>query len=594
MWISSAKKVPSAPVDSALLGASPTDTRMAETSSEAYLESKQSKAMIGLEIDEGPYSRRIAVDSAVMRSKRKKRKNMNSRGSNLHLLHSPVSLVALFIASLVLLATTLPSTVAANLSAGTTSSGLRYGWIERRHPSQHKDRLLQTNNSEETNQERVKINKFNVELTNANSDLSSSDRDALHGICEAVIENYMLQQKIDPTKITVDYLYLREISSVRSGSQTTLMFTGGVVNFSDLQSGDGEKIPSKEYVNEWVKEAINSVLAIALQETSSFSYVQTATYVELVPNVIPEDPPGNSVGDDGNPSTSDGDGKSDAPGIVQEPWQASTPTSDPDNTGAIVGSVIAGVVLVSLLAFFVYRRRQSGQEKYFEHPQDGEIVHHNSLQLKEEGMEDNSTLNISQETEAELPPPPGALLKMNSVPDDGRSLAGSESDFTVNTEAGDSAALKSLSHAIPEDIGTGAVVGTQRAVHTESFERERPINLRKDMLTTSWSGHVYGGGMSNTRSAQNDSVLTPSHFSASEERQQRKQQVSEAGTMSDKSSTVRSDGSRPQDGKESSLVFEQANEETDVRDGGVQMLMTPPSQTSRFRAAPSASDTEIV
>ena len=138
---------------------------------------------------------------------------------------------------------------------------------------------------------------------------------------------------------------------------------------------------------------------------------------------------------------------------------------------------------------------------------------------------------------------------------DARSLAGeSESDFTVNTEAGDSLALQSLSHAFGGGGGTRSNAPTPPPPPrtTESFERSRPPpSLQKDMLVSAWAGRAprlggIGGGTSpgsggdthpltssslllrsphtsTPQAPQTDSVLLPSHFSASAERRQQQQ-----------------------------------------------------------------------
>jgi hypothetical protein len=74
----------------------------------------------------------------------------------------------------------------------------------------------------------------------------------------------------------------------------------------------------------------------------------------------------------------------------------------------------------------------------------------------------------------------------SSVMDDSKSIADSESEWTVNTEAGDSAALKSLSHLHMYQPGASTAFAQRnlRMVSTESFERDRPIHLRKVMLTS--------------------------------------------------------------------------------------------------------------
>ena len=51
-------------------------------------------------------------------------------------------------------------------------------------------------------------------------------------------------------------------------------------------------------------------------------------------------------------------------------------------------------------------------------------------------------------------------------------------------------------------------------VAQESFEHERRVTLRKDMLTSTWIGQASPG---QNRPGQMESVLEPSHFIASQE-----------------------------------------------------------------------------
>ena len=173
---------------------------------------------------------------------------------------------------------------------------------------------------------------------------------------------------------------------------------------------------------------------------------------------------------------------------------------------------------------------------------------------------------------------------------DNRSYADcSESSFTVATEAGDSMALKSIPSnpqyppfpsnsadqlfqsassassstvdpsnwpilplaASQQSNGAGAAgVGQGGAASNtgfeapivlsspESFEYDRPVNLRKDMLTSAWSGRM----PMTEDSIRNDSVLQPSFFSASQERRRRRM---EDGNQSMASSASNSTSSTP-------------------------------------------------
>jgi hypothetical protein len=54
-------------------------------------------------------------------------------------------------------------------------------------------------------------------------------------------------------------------------------------------------------------------------------------------------------------------------------------------------------------------------------------------------------------------------------------------------------------------------------MQTESFERDRQVSLRKDMLQASWSTAIpYDAGMGKGGVGGSDNLLTPSHFSVQE------------------------------------------------------------------------------
>jgi len=202
--------------------------------------------------------------------------------------------------------------------------------------------------------------------------------------------------------------------------------------------------------------------------------------------------------------------------------------------------------------------------------------------------------------------PVSGMSGVSAVSTEDKSVAGSDSDFTVNTEAGDSAALKSLSSQVGFLPGnstynltsSGGVSGPSSGLlHTaESFERERPVNIRKDMLTSAWSGR-----MLSLRQPVNESVLQPSHFSASEERHIRTKQNEApspvqtkgfdvlAGTGSENSKNQKDNKQLPKNkDKDDSVVFAQANESEDVA------VLTPPSQSYMTRSARPPLDAQIV
>lgn len=372
---------------------------------------------------------------------------------------------------------------------------------------------------------RVVITDFDVIVTPTPFSFTQSDLNALHSTLEAVVWNQIQSKQEEfPYGTTLQDVLLGNIISIPEEEDVTrLKFSGGRVNFG------GSSTPSVGDVNGWVKYAVDNYYVTALQNTQ-FYYIESSTHLMDGQSYVPPAP------------------------IVQEP-STSPQGSSTNNAGAIAGSIIAVAVVCLLAAMFLVHRRSRRMSNYMEQHNPSK-EHLDGLAFAEDDEGEGATaLNVSVDS---LTPRKTPLSPVVAVPDDGKSIAGSESDFTVNTEAGDSAAIKSLAP------GAYTAVSASR-VATESFERERPVNLRKDMLTSSWSaGRVFGLGP--LRTNQNESVLAPSHFSASEERQVRMQMHGN------------DEGSNNSENSKDSLVFEQANEE---KEGGV--VLMPPSQTNKRR-----------
>jgi hypothetical protein len=153
--------------------------------------------------------------------------------------------------------------------------------------------------------------------------------------------------------------------------------------------------------------------------------------------------------------------------------------------------------------------------------------------------------------------------------------SGSVSDFTVKTEAGDTTALKTIN-------AKQMMVVVPAMMNSESFERERPVNLRKDMLTSAWSGRANA-----KRSNHNESVLQPSHFTASHERRVRRQEQD----FDPDPSWNPEDNSVGGGSNASPFVFEQAHESASV---GEEIYLMPPSQTTIKRARSESPVPEIL
>jgi hypothetical protein len=345
--------------------------------------------------------------------------------------------------------------------------------------------LQQSSNLDDFTGERVIINEFFVGLDS--TDIGYSDLDKLHAVLTVTVEEYIKKQQMFLTQTSTmsnEGVLLGNIQFETMADKTpptVLIMSKGVAYFTSDP-------PDGQLLNNWVQQAVDNYFAKAL--ANSNPSIQSVSYYSSNPHdaVVQETPPEEETDDStGTPVT----------GIKTEEQNA-----DKRNLGAILGGVAAGLVVVVLAAFFVTRRKK----KYYIKQKNSAMEHVHEV---DDGDDDDESKDTVNESFQSTPPstPDKSQRTANTLPielDGNRSLAGSESDFTVNTEAGDSMALKSVGQ-----------YPTVRA-STESFTN-RPVHLRKDMLTSTWAASSGGAGGRGYQEP-NESVLKPSHFSASKER----------------------------------------------------------------------------
>jgi hypothetical protein len=476
---------------------------------------------------------------------------------------------------------------------------LRYGLKERSAVSEEssEERELQTgaNGERVTNfsddgtepKERISLDTFQIVMTPSPYELDMDGQDEFHRLAERVLFDYMSNELFRNilvySDVELEYVLLGDLHSVRTpednvrhlqdttataatsiGGSTTLTLSSGVASF--LGSG---LVPSEDQVNIWVQEAIDTSLVQYLREQGTdFYYVGDSTFV---PNPTP----------------------------VSQPEEPTSRASSSNQTGMFVGVAVACVVAVALLGMLVARRHLgllggngSGGRRMFDQELDSV---NDSDGSKKAG--DADTVNESYETDgspARKGPSPNSpgfgggaagfeskqqikqtqqqIMEQEHVYD---ADAGSVSDFTVRTEAGDTTALKTIN-------AKQIMAVVPAMINSESFERERPVNLRKDMLTSAWSGRANA-----KRTSHNESVLQPSHFTASHERRVRRQEQD----FDPDPSWNPEDDSVDVGSNASPFVFEQAHESPSV---GEEIYLMPPSQTTIKRARTQSPVPEIL
>ena len=288
------------------------------------------------------------------------------------------------------------------------------------------------------------------------------------------------------------YFVMTDISPEETeGNVSTLSVGEGAATFGPVtRNGNNDNIPlpKQEQIEAWLRTAIDTRLVDKLQDTD-FYYVQEARFVSAAESASNRGP-NNSIVDEVagvTPSTAkNGNSRADA---------------------ALRASVImAGVAIILLGALLVRSHRQRQREM------PPTVVLENDTCASQAPQQQPRIESIPSEPDT-IPVVAATPIRNTSsspeeevasspprTPSDARSLADSESSWTVATEMGDSAALHSV-----------ATHPSQAIVSTESFEHDRQVYLQKDMLTTAWSGNNANGGP-----VLSESVLQPSHFSASQ------------------------------------------------------------------------------
>lgn len=328
--------------------------------------------------------------------------------------------------------------------------------------------------------ERIRIFPFDLLLSPTRKQVTRLDEDLLLSQLQDILtlyieERFSAKDNIGP----LEYILFSDVKkNTREQNQndksyrSILRLNGGIASFV------GRDAPSPKELNEWVKEVVNDKLKTSLKETEEYSEVGEVRYISR------ENAPSSVV-------YSLSEAKDENLGIG-------------DKSALIAICVCASfVVFITLSTWFHYN-------------------------MKSEGMVDRLDIELSVSEEPED----------NGSPADSPTLAAAEVSTSptkveveeLSTYSGDASQSEyTLSSA---SIGESTMVGWKsigsissfsqkmkpyrqkaHALETESFRRERPINLQKDMLCSSWAGGAPTIGKCNGRG---ESVLVPSHFTAAQ------------------------------------------------------------------------------
>ena len=332
-----------------------------------------------------------------------------------------------------------------------------------------------TNESEDNNQgapHRVKIPPFSLTLY-PEMTVTSFHRGLIEELADDVLQEF-LPTKLD-NGITLDYVDLiiddleKRSRRLRNNDKTVLQINGGIASFRG-----GE--PTVDQVNSWVKEALEENLLGLLQEETDLNAVEVIEFTSLTPAPTSA-PTTNTL------KVIDG-----VQSLQTPPGNSSTSFSF---IAIIVGSV-AGVCLIILGLFVTLssRRRQASIQPIGDRGSE-------SVKQTPSGVTDGADDSDDDDGEGTLETGEN-LAKL--AEHDLESESASASMWTMSTNATDAYTVKSgrvfprTSHAL---------------MQTESFERDRQVSLKKDMLETTWSSAIPHERVKKRK----DTLLTPSHFS---------------------------------------------------------------------------------
>ena len=327
---------------------------------------------------------------------------------------------------------------------------------------------------------RVRIPPFTLTFS-PSSGFTDTQEDLIEELAEDVLHDFF------PTKVgagvTVDYVDLiinnraliRKLRRLQQNGTQVLQIAGGIASFRG-----GE--PTLDEVNAWVSEALQENLLELLQEETDMNTVDSIVFNSLTtaPTAAPRAFDGVAVSDN------------------------SSQDSPRSSAFSLVASVVGGAAFVCLVVLAALSRRRrhgatvepivadkSTAKKDFQVTPDA--VHDDLAATGCDESDEDETLETGQN----LP----NLVRFEDADSVSYSMG------TMSTNATDAYTVKSgkvfprTSHAL---------------MQTESFERDRQVSLKKDMLETTWSSAI----PHETVSKAKDTLLSPSHFSAVVEQSQ--------------------------------------------------------------------------
>mmetsp|Transcript_15523 Transcript_15523/g.17901 ORF Transcript_15523/g.17901 Transcript_15523/m.17901 type:complete len:650 (-) Transcript_15523:332-2281(-) len=316
---------------------------------------------------------------------------------------------------------------------------------------------------------------------------------------------------------------------------TEALVLKGFVSFS------GDATPTLYDLNQWTKEATESVLLEELQNTDEFGYIQTVGYTSS--KIITQYPSSAPLPVQKTPPKSTSQ-------VISGPTESSTLNANPPLSAGLIGGVIGACIMSIIVVFFVYRHRSSSRRITSSFDSDENIMNKelreiSIMDVREDDLDTENMDEIDKEIIAEIIAASPERLGSTDDEIDEEHLTelqqqqGEKADNVANSSTTSSytwfSGYFSASTKQQKDQLQDAKLKRFFLWPTESFERDRQVSpLKKDMMQAPWA--VSSGGVINNDAASrttydlyypsngataSDSVLQPSHFLAATDSPQR-------------------------------------------------------------------------
>jgi hypothetical protein len=343
--------------------------------------------------------------------------------------------------------------------------------------------------TDELPQFRLDLPAFQVFLSPTPYEFDTETLDDLYGKIERTLWKRFETSNLS-RNVLFRYLLLSDIRLEQFVNDTSIVSLGtGVVAYLgsedsiEMETSSANGTQTRKSLLAMIEEAINGQLVETLQSSPLFEFIQVARFVSE--NNRTDEPTPNEV------QTDDGKASASASNV---------------NVGLLSGGIVACAALIALVGLFIYRKRDAAAQIV--------VVDPDEYNVKQSWKKDEDVATLGSSFDQSPPATPSQESAPPLFPTCDQSLVDeSESDaFTVLTEDGDCSVIKSL--AEQKSHATG--VPLRSIVTTETFERDRVVQVRKDMLTSPWTGRL-----PSLRNSSTGKSSVSSHLDVTDEEQHR-------------------------------------------------------------------------